>query len=73
MAVVDYYFTLVSPWTFLGDAAFRDIAQKHGATIRHIPVNMGRVFQATGGLPLAKRSDAGIEALACLSRLRLEP
>tara|TARA_R110001599_G_scaffold144783_1_gene326607 strand:+ start:16559 stop:17155 length:597 start_codon:yes stop_codon:yes gene_type:complete len=58
MAVVDYYFTLVSPWTFLGDAAFRDIAQKHGATIRHIPVNMGRVFQATGGLPLAKRSDA---------------
>jgi 2-hydroxychromene-2-carboxylate isomerase len=58
MAVVEYFFTLVSPWTFLGDAAFRGIAQKHGATIRHVPVNMGRVFQATGGLPLAKRSDA---------------
>ncbi len=58
MAVVEYYFTLVSPWTFLGDAAFRDIAHKRGATIRHIPVNMGRVFQATGGLPLAQRSDA---------------
>jgi len=58
MAAIEYYFTLVSPWTFLGDAAFRDIAQKNGADIRHIPVNMGRVFQATGGLPLAKRSDA---------------
>ena len=58
MAVVEYFFTLVSPWTFLGDAAFRGIAQKHGATIRHVPVNMGRVFQATGGLPSAKRSDA---------------
>lgn len=58
MLTVDYYFTLVSPWTYLGDAEFRKIADKHGAKIRHIPVNLGRVFEATGGLPLAKRSDA---------------
>ena len=58
MAIIDYYFTLVSPWTYLGDAVFKGIADKYGATIRHHPVNLGRVFEATGGLPLAKRSDA---------------
>ncbi len=58
MLTVDYYFTLVSPWTYLGDAEFKKIADKYGAQIRHIPVNLGRVFEATGGLPLAKRSDA---------------
>jgi len=55
---VDYYFTLVSPWTYLGDAAFKEITEKYNVTIRHHPVNLGRVFNATGGLPLAKRSDA---------------
>ncbi|WNJ98308.1 2-hydroxychromene-2-carboxylate isomerase [Thalassospiraceae bacterium LMO-JJ14] len=58
MPTIDYYFTLVSPWTYLGDAEFKKIADRHGAKIRHIPVNLGRVFGATGGLPLAKRSDA---------------
>jgi len=58
VTTVDYYFTLVSPWTYLGDTAFKEIADRHGATIRHIPVNLGRVFEATGGLPLAKRSEA---------------
>lgn len=55
---IDYYFTLVSPWTFLGDQELRDIAARYDADIRHVPVNLGRVFQSTGGLPLAKRSDA---------------
>ena len=58
MPQVDYYFTLVSPWTFLGDEAFRKIAADNGASIRHVPVNLGAVFNVTGGLPLAKRSDA---------------
>lgn len=58
MAHVDYYFTLVSPWTYIGDKLFLEIAAKRGATVRHVPVNMGRVFEATGGLPLAKRSEA---------------
>lgn len=58
MAHVDYYFTLVSPWTYIGDSLFLEIAAKRSATVRHVPVNMGRVFEATGGLPLAKRSDA---------------
>lgn len=57
MAKIEYFFTLVSPWTFIGDPILREIARKSGAIIEHVPVNLGRVFDASGGLPLAKRSD----------------
>lgn len=57
MPSIEYFFTLVSPWTFIGDPILRNIAAKSGAVIEHIPVNLGRVFEASGGLPLAKRSD----------------
>ena len=57
MPTIEYFFTLVSPWTFIGDPILRDIATRSGAKIEHVPVNLGRVFDASGGLPLAKRSD----------------
>ena len=53
--LVDYYFTPVSPWTYLGHARFVDIARRHGAQIAVKPVDFGRVFAASGGLPLAQR------------------
>lgn len=52
---IDYYFSLISPWTFFGDARFRDVAARHGAEVRHKPVKLGEVFAVSGGLPLAKR------------------
>jgi 2-hydroxychromene-2-carboxylate isomerase len=55
---IDYYFTLLSPWAFLGHAPFVEIARRHNATINHKPVFLGRVFAETGGLPLAKRHPA---------------
>lgn len=55
MKQVDYYFTPVSPWTYLGHARFVDIARAHGASIAVKPVDFGRVFAASGGLPLAQR------------------
>lgn len=55
---IDYYLSLVSPWTFLGDARFREIAAARGAEIRHRPVKLGEVFAATGGLPLKQRPAA---------------
>ncbi len=58
MKTIDYYFTLVSPWTYIGDPILRAHAEKHGAAIRHIPVNLGAVFEATGGIPLPQRSEA---------------
>lgn len=56
-ATVEYYFTLVSPWTFIGDPILREICARNGASILHVPVNFGRLLDSTGGLPLAKRSE----------------
>jgi 2-hydroxychromene-2-carboxylate isomerase len=52
---IDYYFSPVSPWTYLGHARFQEIARKHGATIAVKPVDYGRIFPLSGGLPVGKR------------------
>ena len=54
--IVDYYFTPTSPWTYLGHARFGEIARRHGAAIRVKPVDYGRIFPISGGLPLARRA-----------------
>ena len=56
MAHIDYYFSLISPWTYLGSRRLEQIAARHRATIRPFPVDLGRVFPISGGLPLAKRA-----------------
>jgi 2-hydroxychromene-2-carboxylate isomerase len=52
---IDYYFTPVSPWTYLGHQRLEAIAQKHDATIAYKPTDIGKVFAVSGGLPLAQR------------------
>ena len=56
-ATVDYYFSVVSPWSYLGDARLREIAGRYGATLKHKPVNTALIFSRTGGLQLKDRSD----------------
>ena len=53
---VDYYFAPQSPWTYLGHARFAAIAAATGATVRVLPTDFGKVFAASGGLPLGKRA-----------------
>jgi 2-hydroxychromene-2-carboxylate isomerase len=53
---VDYYFAPQSPWTYLGHERFTAMAEKAGATVRVLPVDLGRVFPVSGGLPLPKRA-----------------
>ena len=55
---IDYWFSLASPWAFLGHQAFLDLAKRHGVTVRYKPVPLGDVFPHTGGLPLPKRHPA---------------
>lgn len=52
---IDYYFSLHSPWTYLGHATFLDIVGRHGCRIVYRPVPLRAVFDETGGLPLPKR------------------
>ena len=53
---IDYYFTPQSPWTYLGHTRFAAMAEAAGNTVRVFPADYGRVFAASGGLPLGKRA-----------------
>ncbi|MDU6832979.1 MAG: 2-hydroxychromene-2-carboxylate isomerase, partial [Bradyrhizobium sp.] len=52
---IDYYFSLQSPWAYIGHRLFRDIAASHGAAVAVKPVMLLDLFAETGGLPLARR------------------
>jgi 2-hydroxychromene-2-carboxylate isomerase len=52
---IDYYFSLLSPWAYIGNRLFIEIARRHDARIVYKPVLINEVFAQTGGLPLAKR------------------
>ena len=54
--LIEYYFTPVSPWAYLGHERFLKLAAAYGATIEYKPVDYGKVFPVSGGLPLAKRA-----------------
>lgn len=53
--IVDYYFSPVSPWAYLGHERFLAIAARAGASVRPRPVDYGRIFPVSGGLPLKQR------------------
>jgi 2-hydroxychromene-2-carboxylate isomerase len=55
---IDYYFSLVSPWAYIGHAPFMSLAREHDLDVNYKPVFLGRVFSETGGLPLAQRHPA---------------
>jgi 2-hydroxychromene-2-carboxylate isomerase len=53
---VDYYLAPMSPWTYLGHQRFVQIAKAAGAKVRVMPMDLGKVFPVSGGLPLGKRA-----------------
>ena len=67
---INYYFSLVSPWAYIGHATFMNLTQRHSLDVNFKPVSLPTVFAETGGLPLNKRAPAtalsnhGIAALA---------
>ncbi|MBU6286313.1 MAG: 2-hydroxychromene-2-carboxylate isomerase [Betaproteobacteria bacterium] len=52
----EYYFVCTSPWTYLGHQRFVAMAEKYQIEVRVKPMNLGQIFPASGGLPLAKRA-----------------
>jgi len=53
---VDYFLAPQSPWTYLGHERFARMARDAGAQVRVRPMDLGRIFPISGGLPLAKRA-----------------
>lgn len=51
----EYYFAPQSPWAYLGHERFVALAKKLGTRIEIKPCDLGKVFNVSGGLPLAKR------------------
>lgn len=54
--IIDYYLAPQSPWTYLGHARLVAMAKKYGASIRIKPMDLGKIFPISGGLPLPKRA-----------------
>ena len=54
---IDYYLSLVSPWTYLGHERLVKMAKQYDTTITIWPVDFSIIFPSTGGIPLSKRSE----------------
>ena len=52
---VDYYFSFLSPWAYVGHRAFRGLVSTYDLKVNHRPVVLVDLFSETGGLPLMKR------------------
>jgi len=55
---IDYYFSIVSPWAYIGHQPFRQLVQAYDLEVIYKPVTLGELFSETGGLPLGKRHPA---------------
>lgn len=58
MARIDYYFSLLSPFTYLAGLEFERMADRQSADIAYKPMDIMEVFGATGGVPLGKRHES---------------
>jgi 2-hydroxychromene-2-carboxylate isomerase len=52
---VDYYFSLLSPWAYIGHKLFREVVGRYNLKVNHKPVVLADLFSETGGLPLSRR------------------
>ncbi|ALS60532.1 2-hydroxychromene-2-carboxylate isomerase [Pandoraea norimbergensis] len=52
----DYYLAPPSPYVYMGHARFIELAREYDVQVQLKPVDLGRVFAVSGGLPLAKRT-----------------
>jgi len=54
--VCQYFFSMHSPWAYLGHERFVAIARENGVQVEVRPLDLSRVLAVSGGLPLAKRA-----------------
>src|SRR6195952_3754146 len=52
---VDYYFSIPSPWAYIGHKTFQEGVSSYGVEVTYKPVLLIDLFSETGGLPLGKR------------------
>ena len=52
---VDYYFSIQSPWAYIGHKTFCGLVSAYDLKVNYKPVVLVDLFSETGGLPLMKR------------------
>ena len=58
MLHIDYFFSTISPFTYLAGTRLEQIAAKHGATVTYKPLDIGALFARTGGTALKDRHES---------------
>jgi len=54
---IEYYYSVVSPFSYLGLERFKELIEKNNITVKEKPIDLvGKVFTETGGVPVSKRS-----------------
>lgn len=70
---IDYYFWISSDWAWFGNDRLRAMGQRYGLKINYRPVDMTEVYERTGGIKLALRSqerkDYRIEEMKRFSKI----
>ena len=54
--IVDYYLSPISPWTYLGHPRLAAMLKKYAAQVNVKPMDLGKIFPVSGGLPLPQRA-----------------
>ena len=53
---IEYYYSVASPYAYLGSKKFRTIVENYSLKVEEIPVDLvGKIFVSTGGVPVPKR------------------
>jgi len=58
MPHIEYFFTPLSPYTYLAGTRLEQIAAQTGSTIAYRPVLLAKLFEATGGVALPQRHES---------------
>ncbi|HID68589.1 MAG TPA: 2-hydroxychromene-2-carboxylate isomerase [Roseibacterium sp.] len=58
MAHIDYYFTTISPNTYLAGLRMEEVVAKRGATVTYKPLDIMGLFGRTGGTPPGQRHES---------------
>jgi 2-hydroxychromene-2-carboxylate isomerase len=52
---VEYYFSFISLWSYVGSLVFQDIARRHNVRVEFKPIDLLAVFAAGGGKAVRER------------------
>ena len=54
--VIDYYFSVLSDWAYMGGERLERLARRYQVRIDHKPMRLAAIYAGTGGILLQKRS-----------------